>query len=191
MRRVWFRSGPLLVFCFSSALTAAWAHSGHSAEIVRHAARSPVAVQPHQSKDKDAFEVPGQVIVDPRRWSRVAADQAGFLEPPQGGFPVAGSSVRATQVLAYLRPNIPQPERRDLDADLAVAQRDVKLGALQVQRFNANEADQFDGQIPLPSIQILGDYRSAQVRQAQLQSVIVVRASFASTRTLRSAIRWP
>ncbi|MGQ0699200.1 MAG: hypothetical protein ACT4PZ_13265 [Panacagrimonas sp.] len=117
------------------------------------------------------------MIVDPRHASGVASDQAGFLEPPPGGFPVAGSSVRAGQILAYLRPSIPQLERRDLDSELAMAQRDVKLGALQVERFNANEADQFDGQIPLPSIQILGDYRSAKVRETQFQTALSGRAA--------------
>ncbi|MGQ0503048.1 MAG: hypothetical protein ACT4P0_10665 [Panacagrimonas sp.] len=109
----------------------------------------------------------GRVIADPRWARQVASHQAGWLEPPPGGFPVAGSSVRAGQVLGYLRPGMTRLERSDLEAELATAQRDVALGALQVKRFNANEADQFDGQLPLPSIQILGDYRSAQEREAQ------------------------
>lgn len=128
--------------------------------------------QSSRQKVEETFTIPGRVIVDPRHASRIAADQAGFLEAPPEGFPAAGSRVRAGQVLAYLRPSIPQLERRDLDADLAVAQRDVTLGALQVQRFNANEVDEFDGQVPLPSIQILGDYRSAQVRETALRSAL-------------------
>ena len=119
----------------------------------------------------------GKVVADPRLHTRIAADQAGTLEPPPGGFPLAGARVSTGQVLAYLRPSIPGPERSDLDAQLAAARRDVTLGELQVRRFNISEADQFDGQRAMPSLQILGDYQSAKVRQAQLEAALEGRVA--------------
>ena len=116
--------------------------------------------------------LPGRVVADPRASLRVTADQAGELEAPSGGFPSPGDRLRPGQIVAWLRPAIPAPERRDLDAQLATATRDVTLGELQVKRFNANAADAFDGQLPLPSLQILGDYRSARERHAQLEGAL-------------------
>lgn len=124
----------------------------------------------------------GRVVADPRASQRVTTDQAGELEAPPGGFPSPGQRVREGQVLAWLRPGIPAPERRDLDAQLATASRDVKLGELQVRRFNANTADEFDGQLPLPSLQILGDYRSARERHAQFEGALQDRVALIAAR---------
>lgn len=126
--------------------------------------------------------LPGRVIADPRASQRVTADQAGELEAPSGGFPSPGQRLRTGQIVAWLRPAIPAPERRDLDAQLATANRDVTLGELQVKRFNANAADAFDGQLPLPSLQILGDYRSARERSAQLTGALEVRVALSAPR---------
>ncbi|MCC2656343.1 MAG: hypothetical protein K0Q76_1451 [Panacagrimonas sp.] len=126
--------------------------------------------------------LPGRVIADPRASQQVTADQAGKLEAPSGGFPSPGERLRAGQIVAWLRPAIPAPERRDLDAQLATATRDVTLGELQVKRFNANATDAFDGQLALPSLQILGDYRSARERRAQLVGALEDRVALTAPR---------
>lgn len=126
--------------------------------------------------------LPGRVIADPRASQQVTADQAGEIEAPAGGFPSPGQRLRAGQIVAWLRPAIPAPERRDLDAQLAAANRDVTLGELQVKRFNANATDAFDGQLPLPSLQILGDYRSARERRTQLSGALEDRVALFARR---------
>jgi len=130
----------------------------------------------------DAATLAGKVIADPRASLRVSVEQAGRLEAPPGGFPAPGQKLHAGQVIAYLQPNIPAPERRDLDALLATANRDVTVGELQVRRFNAVDTGQYDGQISLPSLQILGDYRSARARQAQLSGALDGRLALTTER---------
>lgn len=112
------------------------------------------------------------VIADPRYASRIVADQFGTIEAPVDGFPASGTRVRAQQPLAYLRPAWSEPERRDLDAELAAARRDVRVGKLQVQRFNIDETENLEGQLATPSLQILGDYRSAEAREALLAETL-------------------
>lgn len=112
----------------------------------------------------------GRVIADPRTARRVVADQVGRIDPSPAGFPVPGTRVHAGQVLGWLTPVMPGPLRRDLDAELASADRDVRYGAIQVQRFNVDEAEVVADDLsrPIPSIQILGEYRSAKARQGDL-----------------------
>lgn len=130
-----------------------------------------------------AATLPGKVVADPRTNLRVGVEQAGRLEAPPGGFPAPGQRLKAGQILAYLQPSIPAPERRDLDAQLATADRDVTLGELQVKRFNAVEIDQFDGQVSLPSLQILGDYKSARARKTQFAEALDGRLPLVATRS--------
>ncbi|WP_168710455.1 HlyD family efflux transporter periplasmic adaptor subunit [Panacagrimonas perspica] len=129
-----------------------------------------------------AATLAGKVIADPRASLRVSVEQAGRLEAPPGGFPAPGQKLHAGQVIAYLQPNIPAPERRDLDALLATADRDVTLGELQVRRFNAVDTGQYDGQFTLPSLQILGDYRSARARKEQLTGALAGRLPLTAER---------
>ena len=129
-----------------------------------------------------AASLAGKVIADPRSNLRIGIEQAGRLEARPGGFPSPGQRLQAGQVLAYLQPSIPVPERRDLDAQLATASRDVTLGALQVKRFNAVEIGQFDGQVALPSLQILGDYNSARARKTQLAAALDGRLALVAPR---------
>ena len=131
----------------------------------------------------NAATLAGRVVADPRSNLRIGTEQAGRLEAPPGGFPSPGQRLQAGQVLAYLRPSIPAPERRDLDAQLAAADRDVTLGELQVKRFNAVEVDQFDGQVALPSLQILGDYKSARARREQLSVALDGRLPLVAARS--------
>lgn len=120
-----------------------------------------------------AITLPAQVIADPRRQVVLTADQAGTLEAPPGGFVDAGSSVRAGQVLALLRPALPEPQRRDLEADLALAERDVELGKIQIKRYGINLAEKFDVKLPTPSLQVVLDYRTAQARAQQYGTALL------------------
>lgn len=119
-----------------------------------------------------ALELPAQVVADPRRQVLLTADQAGTLEAPAGGFADAGSRVHAGQLLALLRPAMPEPERRDLEADRAVAHRDVELGKTQIKRYGINLAEKFDVKLPTPSLQVVLDYRTAQARAEQYGSAL-------------------
>ncbi|HKY91641.1 MAG TPA: hypothetical protein VJM11_11410, partial [Nevskiaceae bacterium] len=118
----------------------------------------------------DRVEWLARVVPDPRASRPVVADQPGRLDPADGGFPSAGTRVKAGTVLAWLTPALSAPARRDLDAELATAQRDARFGRIQVQRFNVDEAEAAADDLsrPLPSIQILSDYRSAQARETDL-----------------------
>lgn len=114
-----------------------------------------------------ARQAPGRVVADPRhRWT-IAAPEDGFVQPPPAGYPSPGARIRRGQVLAYLQPAIPSPERGSLAADHALAQRDVRDGRLKAERFNA-VAEALDVSLPTPAIQILTEYRSAQSREHAL-----------------------
>lgn len=111
---------------------------------------------------------PARAIADPRDASTVMAPQTGILVPPPGGFAVAGSEVQAGALLARLRPTLSEAERRDLEAERAVAERDVALGKLQIERYGINENEELAVRLLTPSMQIVVDHRAALVREAQL-----------------------
>jgi hypothetical protein len=140
----------------------------------------------------DALDLPARIVVDPRRHRRVMADQAGVVHPPVNGFPLPGEVVKAGQVLAWLRPTLTDPDRRDLEGERVAARRDVALGKLQIERYNIDEAEHLEVKLPTPSIQILTEYRIAQAREAQLDralsSRMAIRAPAAGV-VLRSSVR--
>jgi multidrug efflux pump subunit AcrA (membrane-fusion protein) len=117
----------------------------------------------------ELLRLPARVVADPRRELRVAAPQDGVIEPAAGGLPLPGQKVRAGQLLARLRPVLPQPERRDLDVDLNNVERDLKLGRMQIDRYGINESQKLEVKLPTPSIEILTGYRSATARKGELQ----------------------
>lgn len=136
--------------------------------------------------------LPARVVVDPRRHLRVTSIQAGTLEPPPAGFAVAGDAVAAGQLLAWLRPALTAPQRRDLEAERVGVERDLKLGRLQIDRYSIDEAENLDVRLPTPSIQILTDYRIAKARQVELRRALDGRVAIrapASAIVLRSALR--
>ena len=116
--------------------------------------------------------LPAQVVADPRRELRIAAPQDGVIEPAGAALPLAGQQVKAGQLLAYLRPVLAQPDRRDMDVDLTAAQRDMKLGRIQIDRYGINEKERLEVKLPTPSVEILTNYRTAQARSSELQGVL-------------------
>lgn len=139
-----------------------------------------------------ALSLPAKVVVHPRGNARVMADQPGVIEAPRAGFARPGQRVAAGEVLAILSPTLAEPQRRDLEAQLAVAQRDVALGELQVERYSIVDAQNLQGHLLTPSLQIVVDYHGALARQAQLlralSSRVEIRAPTAG-RVLSSTAR--
>lgn len=120
----------------------------------------------------ELVRLPARVVADPRQDYRVAAPQDGIVEPVGASLPVAGQRVKAGQLLAWLKPALTQPDRRDMETDLAAADRDVRLGHIQISRYNIDEAQRLDIKLPTPSLEILTDYRSAQARSGELQGAL-------------------
>lgn len=120
----------------------------------------------------ELVRLPARVVADPRRDYRIAAPQDGIIEPVGASLPVAGQRVKAGQLLAWLKPALTQPDRRDMETDLAAADRDVRLGHIQISRYNIDEAQRLDIKLPTPSLEILTDYRSAQARSGELQGAL-------------------
>ena len=112
--------------------------------------------------------LPALVVADPRRELRVAAVQGGVIEAAGTQLPVAGQVVRAGQVLAWLRPVLSQPDRRDMGAELAVAQRDIKQDRIQIERYGIDENQKLEVKLSTPNIQIVTNYRSAKVLSGEL-----------------------
>lgn len=133
----------------------------------------------------------GRVIVDPRQQHRVTAGEVGLIEAPEPGFPASGAIVEAGTVLAWLKPSIAEPARRDLLAELASARKAVALGKLQIKRFSIDESQAVEGNLLTPSIRITSDYRSALARVAHLERTLEARAAIrapATGRLLYSAV---
>jgi len=120
----------------------------------------------------ELLRLPARVVADPRRDLRIAAPQDGVVEPAGASLPLAGQQVKAGQVLAWLRPAMSQPDRRDLETDLAYADRDIRLGHIQISRYNINEAEHLDIKLPTPSLEIVTNYHGAQARRGQLQGAL-------------------
>lgn len=114
------------------------------------------------------LRLPAQVVADPRRELRIAAVQGGVIEAAGKQLPVAGQAVKAGQVLAWLRPVLSQPDRRDMGTELAVAQRDIKQDRIQIERYGIDENQKLEVKLSTPNIQIVTNYRSAKVLSGEL-----------------------
>jgi len=120
----------------------------------------------------ELLRLPARVVADPRRELRIAAPQDGMVEAAGAALPLPGQKVHAGQALAQLRPVLPQPERRDLDVELNTADRDLRLGRMQIDRYGIDEKQQLEVKLPTPSIEILTGYRSAQARSGELRTAL-------------------
>ncbi len=139
-----------------------------------------------------SLSLPAQVVVDPRRRLLLCANQSGILHAPAAGFVEAGRHVAAGAVLASLQPVLPEPERRDLEGDRAIAHRDVELGRTQIKRYGIDMAQKFDVQLPTPSLQVVLDYRTAQAREKHFGEALDDRLPLqapAAAVVLRSLVR--
>jgi membrane fusion protein, heavy metal efflux system len=80
-----------------------------------------------------ALELPGRIIADPNASGLVQASAGGRLSPPPGGFKALGTSVKAGDTLAFVRPPLPsadataqQQQARELDQQISIVVRKVE-----------------------------------------------------------------
>lgn len=78
----------------------------------------------------------GRVIADPNRSGRVQAPQSGRLMPPEGGFPLPGTAVKAGQVLGYLELVLRAEDGSGISQQLAALDKDVRLAQQQWNRVS-------------------------------------------------------
>lgn len=78
----------------------------------------------------------GRVIADPNRSGRVQAPQSGRLMPPDGGFPLPGTLVKAGQVLGYLELVLRAEDGSGISQQLAALDKDVRLAQQQWNRLS-------------------------------------------------------
>ena len=74
-----------------------------------------------------SVELPGRIVPDPNASGLVQASVGGRLLPPEGGFKPLGKTVKAGEVLAYIRPPLPAADAtvqaqqaRELDQQIAI-----------------------------------------------------------------------
>ncbi|MDB5976124.1 MAG: HlyD family secretion protein [Nevskia sp.] len=170
LNRTALASGLALLLC----CVAVSAHESSAPEVLLDkAAQHRAGIRTQRAGGAaEVVRLPGLVIADPRRELRVAAPQDGVVEAAGTSLPLAGQQVRAGQVLAYLRPVLSQPDRRDMDVDLTAAQRDMKLDRIQIDRYGINENQRLEIKLPTPSVEILTNYRTAQARSGELQGAL-------------------
>lgn len=77
-----------------------------------------------------SVELPGRIVPDPNASGLVQASVGGRLLPPEGGFKPLGRTVKAGEVLAYIRPPLPAADAtvqaqqaRELDQQIAIVSR--------------------------------------------------------------------
>jgi len=80
-----------------------------------------------------AVELPGRIVPDPNASGLVQSSVGGRLSPPPGGFKTLGTTVRAGDVLAYVRPPVPsadvtaqQQQARELDQQISLVTRKIE-----------------------------------------------------------------
>ncbi|OYQ33591.1 hypothetical protein CHU95_14530 [Niveispirillum lacus] len=79
----------------------------------------------------------GRVIHDPNRSGRVQAPQSGRLMPPDGGFPLPGTPVKAGQVLGYVELVLRAEDGSGISQQLAALDKDIRLAQQQWNRLSS------------------------------------------------------
>jgi hypothetical protein len=165
-------------------------HSGHEHGVVEAlppapaTSPAPAVAAAAAGASADVVSLPARVIADPRRTLVIAAPQAGAVIAPKRGFPAAGQWLRAGESLAELQPALATSARRDIEAQLVDARRDADIGYLQIDRYGI-EAQKFDVSLPTQTLQIVTDYRAAQVRRDQMQESLSGRLAITAPRAGR------
>lgn len=78
----------------------------------------------------------GRVIADPNHAGRVNAPQSGRLMPPDGGFPLPGTRVKAGEVLAYIELLLKAENGSSISEQLASLDKDIRLARQQWDRVS-------------------------------------------------------
>ncbi|MBX3670075.1 MAG: efflux RND transporter periplasmic adaptor subunit [Rhodocyclaceae bacterium] len=114
----------------------------------------------------------GRVVADPRAAGRVQAPWAGHLEAPPGGWPLAGQSVRAGQVLALLVAN-PAPQERAAQ----LAQAGEAAPQLAAARARAARLAELEGSVPQKDIEAAqAEVAALEARLAAAKGALSARA---------------
>lgn len=110
--------------------------------------------------------LPARVEADPRRLLRLSASEAGTVSLTPAARP--GQLVKAGERLGWLTPALPTPAANDVSVALATATRDTRIGRIQLDRFNIEDAPQFEAKLPTPTLQVVTEYRSGKGRAEAL-----------------------
>lgn len=78
----------------------------------------------------------GRVINDPNRSGRVQALQSGRLMPPDGGFPLPGTPVKAGQLLGTVELVLRAEDGSGISQQLAALDKDIRLAQQQWNRLS-------------------------------------------------------
>lgn len=78
----------------------------------------------------------GRVIADPNHAGRVNAPQSGRLMPPDGGFPLPGTRVKAGDVLAYVELLLKAENGSSISEQLASLDKEIRLARQQWDRVS-------------------------------------------------------
>jgi hypothetical protein len=121
-------------------------------------------------------ELNAVVTIDPNAGGRLQAGHPGWVEPPPGGFPALGQSVRKGEVLALLRHKAEPFEAGNQQAQLAGLSANLELARQRLQRLESlqDSIPRKDIEAARAEVQSLSGQRSAVGRS--LQAVIPLRA---------------
>ncbi|WP_428312485.1 efflux RND transporter periplasmic adaptor subunit [Hydrocarboniphaga sp.] len=86
-----------------------------------------------------ALQLTGEVLQRPESNWRVQAPEAGRLLAVGGGWPVAGQSIAANQLLAVLEPALSQRERARREVDLASLKQKISIAQINVDRLRLQQ----------------------------------------------------
>lgn len=153
----------------SSLLWPVLAHETHGEVQTQEGLQDSEKLQQQRVAAPRSITLPGVVVIDARHDLRIVARENGVIEAPAAGFAVPGDKIAAGQILARLRPSYSLPERRDLSVEYAGAHREALITRLQIDRFQLDGSQPFDIKLATPTLQLIADYRSAQVRETQLK----------------------
>lgn len=106
--------------------------------------------------------LPARVEADPRSLLRLSASEAGTVSLTPAARP--GQRVQAGELLGWLTPALSTPATNDVAVALATAKRDTSIGRIQLERFNIDDAPQFEAKLPTPTLQVVTEYRSGKGR---------------------------
>lgn len=162
------RSAGLLALAGLGWLAAAAAHDkGQEGRVLAKAQQQQAGLRTVLvAPAREQIWLPARVEADPRRLLRLSASEAGTVSLTPAARP--GQQVKAGELLGWLTPALPTPAANDVSVALATAARDERIGRIQLDRFNIEEAPQFEAKLPTPTLQVVTEYRSGKGRAEAL-----------------------
>lgn len=130
-----------------------------------------------------SIKIQGEMTSRPESHAVVSAAQNGTLEAPEDGWPLPGATVKAGQILAYLRPQMTQRDVAKRTAQSAELEQRVLIDDINVERLRL-QSSAGDGAI---SGNIYYEQAHSELESAQQQRDAVV-ASLNDRLPLRAAV---